>query len=47
MAKVVWREKALLLLEAHYYDKDSDTVYIDYIWDMRMNPVKLEKMAFD
>lgn len=104
MAKVVWREKALSMLEAHldyaltefgrktvgnwyrdiqrietrmalhpesytpepllthrgktyrgatvmknfklilYYDSESDTVYIDYIWDMRMNPVKLRKM---
>ena len=25
----------------HFYDKDSDTVFIDTIWDMRMNPVKL------
>ena len=25
----------------HYYDEDSDTVFIDAIWDMRMNPVKL------
>ena len=30
----------------HYYDKESDTVYIDYIWDMRMNPAKLETMKF-
>ena len=28
----------------HYYDEDSDTVYIDAIWDMRMNPVKLNQM---
>ena len=30
----------------HYYDTDSDTVFIDYIWDMRMNPVKLKKLKF-
>ena len=30
----------------HYYDKDCDTVYIDCVWDMRMNPVKLKKMKF-
>ena len=28
----------------HYYDADADTVYIDAIWDMRMNPVKLKSM---
>ena len=28
----------------HYYDEDSDTVYIDAIWDMRMNPVKLKSL---
>jgi hypothetical protein len=28
----------------HYYAFDIDTVYIDAIWDMRMNPVKLEQM---
>ena len=31
----------------HYYDIESDTVYIDYIWDMRMNPVKLKRMKFE
>lgn len=31
----------------HYYDKDCDTVYIDYIWDMRMKPIKLTKMKFE
>ena len=31
----------------HYYDIESDTVYIDYIWDMRMNPVKLKRIKFD
>ena len=31
----------------HYYDKDCDTVYIDYIWDMRMKPAKLDKMKFE
>jgi len=31
----------------HYFDVESDTVYIDYIWDMRMNPVKLKRMKFD
>ena len=30
----------------HYYDMDCDTVFIDYIWDMRMNPAKLKKMKF-
>ena len=30
----------------HYYDKDCDTVFIDYIWDMRMNPAKLKKLKF-
>ena len=44
MAKVIWREKASLI---HYYDIESDTVYIDYIWDMRMNPVRLEQKIFD
>ena len=29
----------------HYYDHDADTVYIDTIWDMRMNPKKLEQMV--
>ena len=28
----------------HYYDPDIGTVYIDAIWDMRMNPVKLNQM---
>lgn len=28
----------------HYYDPDIDTVYIDAIWDMRMNPIKLDEM---
>ena len=28
----------------HYYDTDTDTVYIDAIWDMRMNPLKLEQI---
>lgn len=31
----------------HYYDQDSETVYIDYIWDMRMKPAKLRKMKFE
>ena len=31
----------------HYYDIECDTVYIDYIWDMRMKPAKLEKMKFE
>ena len=31
----------------HYYDSDSDTVFIDYIWDMRMKPAKLRKMKFE
>lgn len=31
----------------HYYDKGNDTVYIDYIWDMRMRPAKLKKMKFE
>ena len=31
----------------HYYEKDSDTVYIDYIWDMRMSPAKLRKMKLE
>ncbi|MBQ8152291.1 MAG: hypothetical protein IJ069_01240 [Prevotella sp.] len=25
----------------YYYDTDTDTVYIDTIWDMRMNPQAL------
>lgn len=29
----------------HYYDHDADTVYIDTIWDMSMNPKKLEQMV--
>jgi len=28
----------------HYYDTDTDTVYIDAIWDMRMNPLRLEQI---
>lgn len=24
--------------------RDDNTVYIDYIWDMRMNPTKLRMM---
>lgn len=28
----------------HYYDSKLDTVFIDAIWDMRMNPVKLNRM---
>lgn len=28
----------------HYFDAENDTVYIDAIWDMRMNPIKLKKM---
>lgn len=27
----------------HYYDAENDIVYIDTIWDMRMNPKKLQK----
>lgn len=27
----------------HYYDAPTDTVYIDTIWDMRMNPRKLAR----
>ena len=30
----------------HFYDTESDIVYIDYIWDMRMKPAKLKKMRF-
>lgn len=30
----------------HYYDQICDTVFIDYIWDMRMRPAKLRKMKF-
>jgi len=29
----------------HYYVPDADIVYIDAIWDMRMNPVKLDQMV--
>lgn len=29
----------------HFYDSDADTVYIDTIWDMRMNPMKLNQMV--
>jgi len=29
----------------HYYDIERDTVYIDYIWDMRMNPERLSKLV--
>ena len=29
----------------HYYDSNADTVYIDAIWDMRMNPVRLDSMV--
>ena len=28
----------------HYYVPDIDTFYIDAIWDMRMNPIKLNQM---
>jgi hypothetical protein len=28
----------------HYYDVDANTVYIDAIWDMRMNPIRLNRM---
>lgn len=28
----------------HYYAPDIDIVYIDAIWDMRMNPVRLDNM---
>ena len=65
MAKVIWRKKAMSLLEAHpdyaltefgimknfklvhYYDSSNDTVYIDYIWDMRKNPARLKRMKFN
>lgn len=30
----------------HYYDGEKDTVYIDYIWDMRMKPIRLKKEEF-
>lgn len=29
----------------HYFDQEADTVYIDAIWDMRMNPIKLNQMV--
>ncbi|MBR1545548.1 MAG: hypothetical protein IJ633_01955 [Prevotella sp.] len=29
----------------HYYASEIDTVYIDAIWDMRMNPVKLDQLV--
>ena len=28
----------------HYYDAGNDTVYIDAVWDMRMNPNRLKKL---
>lgn len=28
----------------HYYDANADIVYIDVIWDMRMNPIRLYRM---
>ncbi len=28
----------------HFYDSSKDVVYIDTIWDMRMNPDKLSKI---
>lgn len=28
----------------HYYDAENDTVYIDAVWDMRMNPTRLKKL---
>ena len=28
----------------HYYDANADIVYIDVIWDMRMNPIRLNRM---
>lgn len=27
----------------HYYDQVSDTVYVDYIWDMRCDPNRLKR----
>ena len=27
----------------HYYDQVSDTVYVDYIWDMRRDPNRLKR----
>lgn len=29
----------------HFYDIKTDTVYIDYIWDMRMNPEMLKELS--
>ena len=31
----------------HYYSMENDTVFIDYIWDMRMRPAKFKKMKFE
>lgn len=28
----------------HFYDSEQDTVFVDYIWDTRMNPVKLVRL---
>ena len=28
----------------HYYDANADIVYIDVIWDIRMNPIRLNRM---
>ena len=38
------RRKELSMAKiVHYYDAENDIVYIDTIWDMRMNPKKLQK----
>ena len=31
----------------HYYSMENDTVFIDYIWDMRMRSAKFKKMKFE
>ena len=28
----------------HYYDANADIVYIDVIWDIRTNPIRLNRM---
>ena len=31
----------------HYYDAENDIVYIDTIWDMRMNPPQTSDIIYD
>lgn len=46
MVRIIWQDIALEQLKKHleYSATEQDTVFVDYIWDTRMNPVKLVRL---